>query len=62
VTRGACATYGEKRYAHTVLVGSVKERYHLEDSDVDGRMILKWVASNTESLNGLLWLRIGTSG
>jgi hypothetical protein len=62
VTRGACATYGEKRYAHRVLVGSVKERYHLEDSGVEGRMILKWVISNTESLNGLLWLRIGTSG
>jgi hypothetical protein len=57
VTRGACDTCWEKRYAHRVLVGSVKERYHL-----DGRIILKWVLSNTEALNGLLWLRIGRSG
>jgi hypothetical protein len=52
VTRGACGTYGEKRYVHRVLVGSVKDRYHLEDGGVDGRIILKWVVSNTEVLNG----------
>jgi hypothetical protein len=62
MTRGACVTYGEKRYARRVLMGSVKERYHLEDLGVDDRIILKWVVSNTEALYGLLWLRIGTSG
>jgi len=40
----------------------VKDRYHLEDRGVDGRIILKLVVSNAEVLNGLLWLRIGTSG
>ena len=58
MTRGPCCTYGEKRCVRRVLVGSVKERYHLEDPGVDGRII----RSNTEALNGLLWLRIGTSG
>ena len=62
MTSGACGTYGEKRYAHRVLVESVKDRYHLEDRGVDGRIILKLVVSNAEVLNGLLWLRIGTSG
>jgi hypothetical protein len=50
----------EKRNAYRVLVGSVKEKYNSEDPGVGGRIILKWVISNTEALNGLFWLRIGT--
>jgi hypothetical protein len=62
VTRRTCGTYGEKRHAHRILVGRLKERYLLEGPGVDGRIILKCVVSNTESLNGLLWPRTGTSG
>jgi hypothetical protein len=33
---------GERRGAYKVLVGNLKERDHLEDSGVDGRIILRW--------------------
>jgi hypothetical protein len=39
---GVCSTYGEKRGVHTVLVGNLRERDHLEDSGVDGKIILRW--------------------
>jgi hypothetical protein len=32
-----------KRGAYRVLVGNVKERDHLEDKGVDGRLILRWI-------------------
>jgi hypothetical protein len=32
---------GERRSAYTVLVGEIEGRNHLEDQDVDGRIILK---------------------
>jgi hypothetical protein len=43
---------------------SLKERDHLEDLYVGGRIILKW---NLEKYNGVIWtsfiwLRMGTSG
>jgi hypothetical protein len=34
---------GEKRNAFWVLVGKVKERDHMEDLDIDGRIILTLV-------------------
>ena len=44
--------------------GDLWERDHLEDQDVDGRMILKWIFKKWgwESWTGLIWLRIGTGG
>jgi hypothetical protein len=38
-----CSTYGETREAYTVLVGSLRERDHLRDPGVDGRIKLKWI-------------------
>jgi hypothetical protein len=35
----ACITQGEKRNAYMVLVGKPKEVDHLEDLDVDGKII-----------------------
>jgi len=33
----------ERRGVYRVLVGNLKERDHLEDSGVDGRIILRWI-------------------
>jgi hypothetical protein len=33
---------GEKREVHRDLVGALKERDHLEDQGVDGRMEIEW--------------------
>ena len=38
---GACSTYGGMRGAYRVLVGILRERDHLEDPDVDWRIILR---------------------
>jgi hypothetical protein len=37
------ARMGERRGVHKVLVGKSEERDHLEDSGVDGRIILRWI-------------------
>jgi hypothetical protein len=40
------------------------ERYHLEDLNVDGKKILKWIFKkwNGDARTGLIWLRIGSGG
>jgi hypothetical protein len=41
----------------------LRERGHLEDSDVDGKIIVRWIFRKWDvgAWNGLSWLRIGTS-
>jgi hypothetical protein len=41
--------------------GDLKERNHLEDLSVDGRIILKLIFKtwNEEAWTGFLWLRLG---
>jgi hypothetical protein len=43
---------------------SVRERSHLEDPGVDGRIILRWIFREWVggALTGLIWLRIGRGG
>ena len=40
---GACGTYGRKRRATGFLWGDLRERDHLENPGVDGRIILRWI-------------------
>jgi hypothetical protein len=40
---GVCSTYGWEVKVHTgIWWGNLRERAHLGDSDIDGRIILKW--------------------
>jgi hypothetical protein len=57
---GACSTYGGKVYTG-FWWGNTRERDHLEDQDVDGRIILKRVFKKSDEGHGteLIWLRTG---
>jgi hypothetical protein len=59
---GACGTVGERRNAYRVLVGRTEGKNYLEDTGVDGRVILEWIFKKWDggTWAGLFWLRIGT--
>jgi len=40
---GHAAHMVERRGANRVLVGKLRERGHLEDPDIDGRIIVRWI-------------------
>jgi len=43
----ACETMGDMRGGYGILVGGgPRERYHLEDLGVDGRITFKWIFFN----------------
>jgi hypothetical protein len=44
--------------------GNLRERDQLEDSGVDGRIIIRWILRKryVEVWTGSSWLRIGTGG
>ena len=44
--------------------GNLREREHLEEQGVDGRIILRWLFRKwgVRGWAGLIWLRIGTGG
>jgi hypothetical protein len=50
---------GEIRGAYRVLVGK-PEGDHLEDPDVDGRIILKWISKKWDG--GMDWIGTGVGG
>jgi len=58
---GECSTYGDSR---SVYKGKLRERDHMEDPDVDRRIMLKWIFRKwgVGAWTGSIWLRIGTGG
>jgi hypothetical protein len=49
---------------YRVLWGSLRERDHLKDPGVDGRIILRWIFRkwNVRLWTGSIWFRKGTVG
>ena len=63
-TAGHVARMREWRGACRVLLGKIVGKNHLEDPDVDGKIILKRTFRKWDEVarTGLLWLRIRTCG
>jgi hypothetical protein len=61
---GHVARVGEGRGVHRVLVGSLRERVHWGDPDVNERIILRLIFRKWEGVVWTGWsgLRIGTGG
>jgi len=60
---GACSAYGVRGEAYTGFWwGNMRERDHLGDSGVDGRITLRWIFRkwDVRVWTGSSWLRIGT--
>jgi hypothetical protein len=58
------ARMGERRDAYRFLVGKPEGSNHLEDLDVDGNIILKWIFRKwiVGAWTRLIWLMVGTGG
>jgi hypothetical protein len=65
---GACSTYGgEERCTQGFFFGggrNLRERDHLEDPVLDGRMVLRWIFRkwDVRVWTASMWLRIRTGG
>ena len=61
-----CSVYArEERRIQGFWWGNLRERGHLGDPGVNGRIILRWVFRKWDvggAWTGLIWLRIGTGG
>jgi hypothetical protein len=62
MARASSAYGGEERCIQGFEGGNLRERDHLEDPGIDGRMILRWIFRKWDggTWTGLIWLRIGT--
>jgi len=60
-----CGTYGEQeRWIQGFCWGDLRERDHLGDPCLDGRIILRWILRKGDVgvWTGSSWLRTGTGG
>jgi hypothetical protein len=55
---------GDMTNVHKIYPEYLKERYYLEDLDVEGRIILKLISRKQGGRLwiGVMWLRTGSSG
>jgi hypothetical protein len=55
---------GVRRVANRFRWGDLRERNHLEDPGIDGKIILTWMLGKWDgwAWTGLIWLKIGTVG
>jgi hypothetical protein len=55
---------GEKRNAYRILVGKPEETDYYENTDVGGRITLRWVLEGQDGVVriGRTWPKIGISG
>ena len=55
---------GERRCVYSIWWGNLRERNHLGDPGIEGKIILRWIFRkwNVEGWTGSSWLRIGTDG
>jgi len=60
---GACSTFRGEAYTG-FWWGNLRERYHFEDPDIDGRIIIRRIFRKWDLgvWTGSRWLRIGTGG
>jgi hypothetical protein len=52
----------ESKRAYRILVGNLREGYHLEDPGLDERIILKWMFVKWDRLDLDLAQDVGTGG
>jgi hypothetical protein len=60
----ACSRYGERRDVYRVWWGNLRERVYLIDTEVDVRIILRWIFKkwDVQLWTVSSWFRIGTDG
>jgi hypothetical protein len=51
---GYAACIGERRGAYKVWGGNLRERNHIEDPGIDGRIILRWIFRR--GMEGMYWI------
>jgi hypothetical protein len=62
---GAFSTYGERGEVYSGFwLGNLRERDHLEDPGVEGRIIIRWIFRKRDmrAWTGSMWFRIQTGG
>ena len=62
---GTCSTYGGRRGVYTGFWWeNLRERDHVGNPDVDGRIILRWIFEKwgVGAWTASIWLKTGTGG